>query len=92
MKILFVFFLRRLKGVNLHFVLSLLVAIAVAAQGFGISYPSPDWNFYGGREMFLLLVLVDVVLGPPLTVPTPTLSASSHSMRSRLWTVRLFSL
>ena len=57
----------RLKAAGLHFSLSLLVAALAAALVFGLWYPYPYREISGGRELFTLLVAVDVVLGPLLT-------------------------
>jgi hypothetical protein len=51
----------------LHFGLSLLVACLAAALVFGLWYPTPYREISGGRELFLLIVAVDVVTGPVIT-------------------------
>jgi len=57
----------RLKAVGVHFALSLLVALATAACVFGLWFPYPFREIAGGRELFTLVVAVDVVCGPLLT-------------------------
>lgn len=52
----------------LHFAASAVVAAAFAALVFSVWYPYPYREFSGGRELFLLLVGVDLVCGPLLTL------------------------
>lgn len=56
------------RAATLHFGLSLLVAGAVAWLVFRIWYPTPFQEITGGRNLFLILMLVDVVCGPVLTL------------------------
>jgi hypothetical protein len=58
----------RLKAGCWHLLLSMCVAGAAAAVVFCVWYPYPYREISGGRELFLLLVGVDVVLGPLLTL------------------------
>lgn len=51
-----------------HLVFSVLLAGVVAALVFGIWYPSPYSELAGGQELFWLIVGVDVVCGPLLTL------------------------
>lgn len=51
-----------------HLGLSALVAVAVAALVFGVWYPHPYDQLIKGRELFLLLLGVDLVCGPLLTL------------------------
>ncbi|MEY2953865.1 MAG: hypothetical protein RLZZ401_1952 [Pseudomonadota bacterium] len=52
----------------------LLVAALSAAMVFGLWYPYPYRDLAGGRELFFLVISVDVVCGPLLTLVlfTPT--------------------
>ena len=50
-----------------HLGLSLAVATVAAALVFFVWYPYPYREISGGRELFFLVVAVDVVLGPLLT-------------------------
>lgn len=50
-----------------HFASSLLVAAFSAYLVFGLWYPPPYSALSGGTELFLLLVSVDVLIGPLLT-------------------------
>jgi hypothetical protein len=51
-----------------HFALSVLVALLAAALVFGLWYPYPYREISGGRELFFIIVAVDVVMGPLLTL------------------------
>lgn len=57
-----------LKAASLHLGASTVVAMLAAALVFGVWYPYPYWELTGGRELFLLIVVVDVVCGPLLTL------------------------
>jgi hypothetical protein len=58
----------RFKAAGIHLALSLLVAGMAALLVFGIWYPHPYREISGGRELFLLVVAVDVLLGPLCTL------------------------
>ncbi|MEZ5605652.1 MAG: TfpX/TfpZ family type IV pilin accessory protein [Burkholderiaceae bacterium] len=51
----------------IHLSISLLIALLAAALVFGVWYPRPFRVLSGGGELFLLVVVVDVVLGPLVT-------------------------
>lgn len=55
------------KAMAVHFGLSLLVAAIVAFLVFTLWFPYPYRELAGGRELFLLVMAVDVVCGPLLT-------------------------
>ena len=56
------------RAATLHFGSCLLVAALAGALVFGLWYPYPYRELAGGRELFLLIVVVDVVCGPLLTL------------------------
>ena len=58
----------RLQASAIHLTLSLAIAALAAALVFGVWYPYPYREISGGRELFLILVSVDVILGPLLTL------------------------
>ncbi len=58
----------RIRAAALHLLLSLIMAALAACLVFLIWYPDPYHLLSGGRELFLLVVTVDVVLGPLLTL------------------------
>lgn len=57
----------RLRASAVHLVISALVAAGVAALVFMIWYPTPYRDLVGGRELFLIVMGVDLVMGPLLT-------------------------
>ena len=57
----------RLKAAGIHLLASGLVAALAATLVFLVWYPSPFAALAGGTSLFVLLVSVDVVLGPALT-------------------------
>lgn len=58
----------RLRASAIHFAISLVVATLAAILVFGWWYPYPYRELSGGRELFTLVVAVDVVLGPLITL------------------------
>jgi hypothetical protein len=56
-----------LKISCLHLICSLIIATLAGILVFGVWYPFPYRNLLGGRELFLLVISVDVVCGPLLT-------------------------
>lgn len=58
----------RLRASGLHLLLSLLIAALAAAVVFGLWYPYPYREISGGRELFLLVMGVDVIVGPLITL------------------------
>lgn len=58
----------RFKASAIHLTISLAVAALAGALVFGVWYPYPYREISGGRELFLILVTVDVILGPLMTL------------------------
>lgn len=58
----------RFKASTIHFSLSLCVAVLAALLVFGLWYPYPYRDIAGGRDLFLLMVGVDIILGPLITL------------------------
>lgn len=58
----------RFKASGIHLGLSLVIALLSAALVFGLWYPYPYREISGGRELFLIVVSVDVILGPLITL------------------------
>lgn len=56
------------RAAGLHLLYSLGVALLAGLLVFGLWYPYPYRELAGGRELFLLIVAVDVVCGPLLTL------------------------
>lgn len=55
------------RAAGIHLALSAVVAVLAGLLVFALWYPYPYREISGGRELFLLVVGVDVVLGPLLT-------------------------
>lgn len=56
------------KASGIHLLSSVVVALLTAALVFGLWYPYPYRELSGGRELFLLVIMVDAVCGPLLTL------------------------
>lgn len=56
-----------LKVSGLHLLCSLVVALASALLVLGFWFPHPYQELSGGRELFFLIIVVDVICGPLLT-------------------------
>lgn len=59
---------RALGPAGWHLLMSALVAAVAAGLVFGVWFPYPYRELVGGRELFLIVVAVDVVCGPLLTL------------------------
>ena len=57
-----------IKAACVHLLCSLFIAALAGGLVFGLWYPFPYRELSGGRELFLLIVSVDVVCGPLLTL------------------------
>jgi hypothetical protein len=58
----------RLQACAVHLLISSIVAVVAALFVFIFWYPDPYREISGGRELFLILVTVDVILGPLITL------------------------
>lgn len=58
----------RLRAGGIHLGLSIGVAALAALLVFGVWYPNPYREISGGRELFTILVSVDVIMGPLITL------------------------
>lgn len=58
----------RLRASAIHLGISLSIATLAALLVFGVWYPYPYREISGGRELFLIVVTVDVILGPLITL------------------------
>jgi hypothetical protein len=59
--------LSRLRAATLHLGLSAVVASLAALLVFVLWYPTPFRELSGGRELFFIVIAVDVILGPLIT-------------------------
>lgn len=58
---------RRSTAAGVHLLISATVAVGAALLVFGLWYPGAFRYLAGGRDLFLLVTSVDVILGPLLT-------------------------
>ena len=79
----------RLKASGLHLLISLGVAALAATLVFVIWYPYPYRVISGGQELFLILVAVDVLLGPLITLSVFNLKKPSRTLKKDLAVVGL---
>jgi len=62
------FWADRMRASGIHLGISMAIALLAALLVFLLWYPYPYREVSGGRELFLILVSVDVVLGPLITL------------------------
>ena len=74
----------RVKASAIHLLLSLAVATLSALLVFGVWYPYPYREISGGRELFLIVVSVDVILGPLITLVVFNRSKPMRELRRDL--------
>ena len=82
----------RLRAAAVHLALSALVALASGVLVFAVWYPYPYREVSGGRELFQLLVSVDVILGPLLTFAVFNLAKPRAALRRDLAVIVLLQL
>ena len=57
-----------MRAALVHLIATVCVAVLAAVLVFGVWFPYPYRELAGGRDLFLLIVMVDVVCGPLLTM------------------------
>jgi hypothetical protein len=75
-----------------HLVLSVVVAAFTALLVFWLWYPTPFRDISGGRDLFLLVIAVDVVIGPLLTAVAFDLRKSRGALIKDLGVIVLVQL
>ena len=70
----------RIKATAWHSFASACVALAASWLVFGVWYPSPLGKLAGGSSLFLLLMGVDLILGPLLTLIVANPSKQSREL------------
>jgi hypothetical protein len=89
----FVFFWKdRFKASGIHFCISLSIALLAALLVFVVWYPYPYREISGGRELFLIVVSVDVILGPLMTLTIFNRAKPWRELRRDLTVVALLQL
>ncbi len=82
----------RLRASGIHLVISLGIALLAAFLVFGLWYPYPYREISGGRELFLIVVVVDVMLGPLITLAVFNRAKLKAELRRDLAMVGLIQL
>jgi hypothetical protein len=82
----------RCKASGIHLGISLAVASLAALLVFGLWYPYPYREISGGRELFSLVVAVDVILGPLVTLAVFNRSKPWRELKRDLAMVALLQL
>lgn len=82
----------RLRAAAIHLAASLLIALLAAALVFAVWYPHPYSEVSGGRELFSLVVVVDVILGPLLTLAIFNRAKPAKELRRDITVVVLIQL
>ena len=82
----------RLRASGIHLGISLTIAALAALLVFALWYPYPYREISGGRELFLLVVVVDVMLGPLITLAVFNRAKPKAELRRDLAMVGLIQL
>lgn len=82
----------RVRAAAIHLCASLAVAVLAGLLVFGLWYPYPYREISGGRELFLIVVVVDVVLGPLITLAVFDPGKPRTALRRDLAVVALIQL
>ncbi len=82
----------RLRASGIHLLLSGTVAALCALLVFGMWYPYPYREISGGRELFLIVVVVDIILGPLITFTVFNRAKPSKELRRDLIIVVLLQI
>ena len=80
---------QRARAAGIHLLMSSAVAAGAAGLVFGLWYPGIYRLASGGRDLFLLLTSVDVVLGPLLTFAVFDLAKGWKHLRRDLFVIGL---
>ena len=81
-----------MKAAGIHLAISLSIALLAALLVFYVWYPYPYREISGGRELFLLVVAVDVVMGPLMTLAVFNLTKPRNALRRDLAVIALLQL
>src|SRR5215831_21153351 len=83
---------RRARAAGFHLLISATLAALAAALVFGLWYPGFYRAVAGGRDLFLLVTGVDVVLGPLLTFAVFNLAKGWRHLRRDLAVIGVIQL
>lgn len=79
--------LSRWQAAGLHFLICLAIAAVTVTVMLMVWYPRPLFEAAGGNDLLFILVAVDVVLGPLLTLVV--FKAGKRGMKFDLWVIGL---
>lgn len=82
----------RARAGGIHLTVSMAVALLAAALVFTLLYPYPYREVSGGRSLFMLIIAVDVILGPLLTFAIFNRKKPSKELKRDLAVVVLLQL
>lgn len=82
----------RLSAAGIHLTISLVVAAAAAWLVFGLWYPYPYREISGGRELFFIVIAVDVIMGPLLTLAVFNRNKPASELRRDLSVIGLLQI
>ena len=77
-------FWRRARAAGFHLLICLAIAALAAGVVFGLWYPGIYRSASGGRDLFLLVTSVDIVLGPLLTFAVFNVAKGMRHLRRDL--------
>ena len=77
----------RWQAAGIHLLISLIIAVSVLAVMLGVWYPAPLFRAEGGLGLVFILVGVDVVIGPLITLVI--FKSGKPGLRFDLWTIAL---
>jgi hypothetical protein len=80
---------RRFMAAGIHLLISAAIAGLAAVLVFWLWYPGPFRRLAGGRDLFLLVTSVDVVLGPCLTFAVFNIAKGMRHLRRDLAVIAL---
>ena len=75
----------RWKAASIHLSISILVGLLVLALLFLVWYPEPYFEAAGGQHLIVVLLGVDLVLGPLMTLIL--FKSGKWGMRFDLWMI-----
>ena len=75
------FWKARFRAASIHLGISLALAALSALLVFFVWYPYPYREISGGRSLFLLVITVDVIMGPLLTLAVFSAGKSRRALR-----------
>lgn len=82
----------RLLAAGVHLAASVAVAALCALLMFALWFPYPYRDLSGGRDLFMLVVAVDVVIGPLITFAVFNVAKPRRELRRDLFIVALLQL